>query len=476
MLYGRMGILSRFFNRQPELKSYITDYDVTNTDDVRALLMGISTGESINVSAREAYDMSQRNADIGDAVNRISKTISQMIILMQDEEGEIIYNDPMLDIINYPGETRRKSQVFYELTESYLLTNEAWVVARGNINRAPLAIVPIKPFQVSIIFNFSDGMPQTIMTESPFDRRTYERQIIKGKFRYIDSRGLNEIIPIIGATNNIDFWRGRSPLGKLYYDALMSTDGKRHNTSMLQNGMRTSAVISPKGNTSSGVAKEWNDDAISKIQKYIRSFHQGAGNAGSALILGSQADVQGLTQNNKDADFLGLLKITKEDIYSAYQIPLPLILSDAMTLNNYTVALRAFFTDAVFPVFDYIADGLYDGLSPRYNVYPNYRLTFSEIDIRGMRQILIENMKQLKDTEAVSINEIRSTGGFDADDDGDDILVTANKVPLSALGEGPSFSSSQGELTDAEMGNSTDEQIPGLTDDETGTEIDSIPN
>lgn len=466
MLYGRMGILDKFFSRRNQEKSYITDYSLSSADDIRVLLLGQSTGDAINVSAREAYSMAQRNADLGDAINRIAKTIAQMVLVIQDEEGEIIYNDPMLDILNNPGETRRRAQFFYDIAESYLLTNELWIVARGNVKRPPLALVPIKPFHVSVIFNYSDGLPQTISTESPFDRRTYERQIINGQFRYIDRLELNEIIPVIGATDTIDFWRGRSPLGKLYYDALMSTDGKRHNTALLQNGMRVSAVLSPRGNASTGVAKEWNQEAVKKIQDHVRSFNQGAGNAGNVLIMGSSSEYQSMIQNNTEMDFIQLLKITKEDIYSAYQIPLPLILSDAMTLNNYTVALRAFYTDAVFPVFDYIADGIYAGLAPRYNVPPNYKLSFSEIDIRGMRQILIENMKELKDTEAVTINEIRSTGGFDSDENGDDILVSANKVPLSMVSEPPTFSGSVGELNDDEMGNEDQEEI----DDESTAE------
>jgi hypothetical protein len=158
------------------------------------------------------------------------------------------------------------------------------------------------------------------------------------------------------------------------------------------------------------------------------------------MIVGTPVDVQGLTQNNKDMDFVSLLNVTKEAIYNLYDIPLPLILSDAMTLSNYTVAQRAFFTNAVFPIFNFVANGIVTGLRPRYkSLQRGESLGFSEIDIPGMRPILVEDMKQLKDSEAISVNEIRATGGFDPDPNGDAILVMSSKTTLEAVTGGGSF-------------------------------------
>ena len=457
-----------FFNHPVETKTSVTiqDVDISQDDStVYQTLLGRSDEAPTNIQPRQAYYYAERSSDLGGAVSRITRAISSFLPVISDSEGDVRYDDPLLEIINNPGEMRSRSKFLSEISESYLLTSECWIVARGNINRPPLAIVPIRPYGISIVFNLTDGMPEIIQTECEYDRRTYTRQIIGGQFRFIDAKQLNEIIPIIGQSNLTDGWRGRSPINKLYYDITMNSSGKRHNKSMLDNGLVPSMVVSPRGSgNSQGAPQQWNDKAVETLQKAFRAFHQGAGNARNALIVGKPAEVQLMAQNNVDMDFIELLKNSKEAIYNLYQIPLPLILSDAMTLSNYSIALRSFYVDAVFPVYDYIADGLLNALAVRYkSIRPGDTLTFSEIDIRGMRPVLVENMKQLKDTEAVQVNEIRSTGGFDTVEGGEVILIPAGKTTLEAITGGGNFSDS-----------SNDEIMNGLTDDEEPTEEISI--
>jgi HK97 family phage portal protein len=444
---------------------------------VYSVLLGVSDNAPKNLQPRQSYYLAERSSDLGGAINKILKPISSMILLIYESDGTARYNDPLLDLLNEPGETRDKSILLSELTESYLLTSESWMIARGNVNRPPLALMPIRPYDVSVIFNEADGMPQFIETQSPFDRRVYTRRMVGKELRYYDAKELNEIIPIIGQRNLTDQWRGRSPLNKLYYDVTINESGKRHNKSLLDNGLRTTAVISPKDKSNaSGTPAKWSEKAVETLQKTIRAFHQGAGNAGNSMIIGTPVDVQGMTQNNKDMDFISLLNLTKEAIYNLYDIPLPLILSDAMTLSNYTVAQRAFYTNAVFPVFNSVACGIINGLRPRYkSLQRGETLGYSEIDIPGMRPILVEDMKQLKDTEAVTVNEIRATGGFDDDPNGDAVLVMSSKTTLESVTGGGSFSGINFDDAgmDEEEGQDNDDILKALKDIEESIESKS---
>jgi HK97 family phage portal protein len=464
-----------FFNKS-EIKTQptITDIDLSSNETaVQQILLGVSGETEINIQPKDAYIQAEKNADLGNAILKIAQNIASMILVVIDSEGEIIYDDPVLDIFNHPGEMRNKSKVLLELSMSYLLTNEGWIVARGNVNNPPLAIVPIRPYNISVILNYSDGMPDVIQTQSEFDRKEYHRNEIDGEFKFYDKAGLNEIIPIIGMSNLVDGWRGQSPLNKLFYDISMGTSGKRHNKSLLDNGLRTSAVISPTSALgSSGMPRQWGEKIVSTLQKTFRTFHQGSGNAGNVIISGEPLEVTGLAQNNTDMDFAQLLTVSRESIYNLYQIPLPLILSNAMTLNNYTVALRTFYIDAVFPVFDYILGNLSDALRNRYPSLQNGEMIgFSEIDIRGMRPILVENMRMLNDTEAVTTNEIRSTGGFENDPGGDVILVSANKVSLDSVTGGGSFATAQPNV-DGILNENTDQQDQQSQQEETSTIVE----
>jgi HK97 family phage portal protein len=426
------------FKKSIETKadSNIRDIDISVDESFspQQIVLGISSEIPEHISPREAYFMSEKNGDLGSAIRKISSSVANLKPLIQSEDGEKRNKDPFLDILNSPGGGSRKIQFFHEITESFLLTDECWIVARGNINREPLEIVPIRPYDLSIVMNNLDGLPDLITTQTNKDRRNYKREVIKGDIRYIDKMGQNEIFPIIGITNLTDQWRGRSRLIKLFYDVKMNTDGKRHNVSMLKNGMRVSSVVTPTGTDQGGGQSNWNKDTVDTITDYIRAFHQGSGNANNALILSRQAKIDGLTQSNKDMDYISLLGVSRETIYNEFEIPLPLILSDAMTLSNYTVALRAFYNDSVFPTYDNIADGLMKTLGARYkSIDRNDTLTFSDIDIRAMREVLMENAKTLSETNATTTNESRATMGLEADPFGDSILVNSNKVPLESL-------------------------------------------
>ena len=434
------------FQKRPSLdekaQSYLREVDISNDTSTipESVILGLSSGIPEHISPREAYYMSERNGDLGGAVSMIASAVSGLTLAIEDKQKEKRQEDVFLKRLNSPGEGMRKNQFFYELAESMLLTNESWIVARGNVNKEPLALIPIRPYNLSVVMDFTDGIPQTITTQCYRDRRTYYREYIDGHYRFIDSIGMNEIFPIISVSNLTDEWRGRSRLIKLFYDVKMNTDGKRHNVSLLQNGMRVSSILMPDGTRGGGEPVSWTEQTVDVMTDRIRSFNQGSGNAGNNLIVSHQMKAEGLTQNNKDMDYLSLLGVSRETIYNEYRVPLPLILSEAMTLSNYTAAQRAFYDNAVFPVFDNLADGLLYSLGVRYkSIEDTDKLVFSDIDIRPMRNVLVENMELLKKTQAVSTNEIRSVGGYEPDPAGDSILVQSSNLPLEALDIGPTF-------------------------------------
>ena len=429
-----------------EIKSTITDVDISSGNNVYMLLMGESVGEPINIQPKDCYYLVERNADLGSAVHRISGSIAGLRLAVYNEDDEPDYEHDLITLLNRPGDGKRGLQFLNEVAESFLVTNEIWIVARGNINRPPLSLVFIRPFDVAVTFDSNDGLPLIIETQSTFDRRTYSRNTVNGQMRFFDATKLNELIPIVGLTNLTDGWRGRSPLSKLFYDVKMNTDGKRHNVSMLLNGARISAMLSPKGTNSQGGQLQWSEKSVEMLEKKFRGFYQGSGNAGNVFILSQPGEMQTLMQSNVDMDFLNLLKVSRESIYNLFQIPLPLIMSDAMTLDNYKMAQKAYYMKAVFPVFNNIADGIVNGLYSRYNFEDGDYLGYSEVDIPDMRELLVDNMVALKNTESVTVNEVRNIGGYEDDPEGDVILISAAKTPLESITEKPSFEDMSGEI------------------------------
>jgi HK97 family phage portal protein len=421
-----MGIFSR------REKKNIIDITDPNTYSF-ASVFGIGAIDAIHVTPRMAYLLAEKNGDLGKAIGDISGALATLTKGVKSGKDQIDYKHPLIQLLNKPGGGYNKIQFFKEISESFLLMNELYIIARGNINRPPLELEFIRPYDVTITQDSTKGEPVAIQTTSNKDRRIYKPTIIKGMTRYIDASGLNELLCIRGAVSLQDEWRGRSPITKLYYDIMLSNNGKRHNMSMLENGMRTSGIMSPAKSGSGEAPTTWGADKIKTLQEYIRTFAQGSGNAGNFLVVGTPTEIQGMTQSNKDMDFTVLLQNSQISIFNLYNVPLPLVLNTNMSYNNFTTANRTFYTKAVFPQFDLIAEGLMFNLRDRFGLTDDDTLAFDDTDIRDLQPVMIENMKMLNETQSVTKNEVRRLGGYEDIAGGDEVLILANQLPLSMV-------------------------------------------
>lgn len=429
-----------FFNRKAEMKaaieaevkSILEDQGVEELTFDQFIAGGESSYGHVHVDPARAYHYYFSVASLGDSVNKISRAVASLVIGIKAPGGDVDYKHPLVQLLNHPGEGFSRAQLWAELAASYKLTNEAWLIARGDVSREPLAYTFIRPYNVSVN-EAVDGLPASITTTGKRDNRTYCRREDLGKIRYVDAMGLNEIIPIIGMTGTDDSWRGESPLSQLFYELDQTKNGKRSNSSMLKNGMRTSGILTPKP-SSAGPARGWGEKVVDDIQKRFRANNQGVGNSHNITILGEPAEIHGMATTNKDMDYIEMLKDNAREVYNHFDIPLPMVLDESMTLDNYTVAQKTFYNEAVFPTFEILAAGIIEGVGHRYKLEDDERLVFNDIEIRALRDARIEEMKKLNESQAVTKNEVREVGGYAVADGGDQILVNANMVPLSGEG------------------------------------------
>lgn len=429
--------LKSFFSR----KTYTTRDYANDADPNASYVYGISDGRPILITPRMAYYMEDKSSDLGKAITDIAEDIANLEKGVKTKgNNDVDFDHLIMQFLNNPRGNMSAGQFWFHIAESFLLLEEFYIVARGNISKPPLEMVFIRPYDLSITMDNTIGEPSNIQTTSLKDRRNYKRQIINGKVRYISQDMLNELIPVRGIISIIDEWRGRSPLVRLFYDVSMNTDGKRHNVSLLKNGMRTTGVLSPKGGKEGLNVTNWDSKKVTKIEESIRAFNQGSGNAGNVLIIGTPSELQGLQQSNKDMDYISLLTNSKESIYNLYSYPLPLVSTDTMTLDNYTIAGERYYTEAVFPTFKRIAEGLIDAIGFRFGLTPQQTLTYAPASIEVLQKAAMRNMKEAKETEVLKVDEIRKLGGYEElDENGKVVLVTASKVPLDMVTLGDDF-------------------------------------
>lgn len=419
-----MGLFDRLFKKSVSANDTQTVEGATFSGYIH----GMTGGYNVTVDPLQAYKLHQSVAPLADAVGDISGPLASLWMGFRDSNGEETYEHPALSFLRSPSEGYPARRWWKELSNSYLLVSESWPVLRGNINRAPLAKTFVRSYDLDVTYA-TDGLPSMIRTTGQRDKKEYKRIEQNGVFRFVTDDQLNEIIPILGDASTADQWRGVSRLSALLYDLKQSRDGKRHNAARLKNGLTKDMVISPKKD-------RWSPKSIEQMQDGFRANHQGAGNAGGILISPEPFDLYENTLTNKDMDYANLLRANSEAIYNAFNIPLPLVTSDSMTLDNFTVAQKALYTNAVFPMFEEITDPIMQSLIFRFPDLEGSQIVADELQISALRGSRIEDVLKLSQADVISTNEKRAEIGYQPVSAGDDILVSSAKVPLGEPIEG----------------------------------------
>ncbi len=162
--------------------------------------------------------------------------------------------------------------------------------------------------------------------------------------------------------NPTDEYSGLSPLAAARVGADYATDAMRTNRNLFVNGLMPGGIIAPaKG---SGVT--YTDTQADELALLLERRFKGADKAHRWAVLRYDAQAQpwdGI--NPKDAEFLGGLKWSLEDIARAYKWPLDLI-GGQRTYENYAAALRAAWTHCILPEADDLADDLTEQLLPLF--------------------------------------------------------------------------------------------------------------
>lgn len=395
---------------------------ISESDDLFGLIYG--SGAFGDVHPILAYRLYLKSDVLGIAIHRIAHNVAGLTLGLTTDGQDFDPDDPLVGFLNMASSGYSKRRFFYEVATSFLLTNEAWVVLRGRVNREPVARTWLYPFDVIDQQTATDGMPQAFRTVSNRDRRVYKRVEERGRIRWIDDRGMNELVPILGAEAVERPYRGQSQLSPLYYSVAQNVEGKRHNTATLRNGLKLTGAIQPAQDE-----QKFEQRAVEQIQAAIQAL-RGSATAGGTLVLPRRAEVLDLALSNREMDYVELLREAKETVFNFYNVPLPLVTNDASTFNNFTTAQTAFFDGAVFPVFDDIADALAAGLEPRYPQLEGRSITYNENTIKALKGRNLERMRKARETQALSTNEIREMAGYDPVDEGDAVMVPSTLVSI----------------------------------------------
>ena len=375
------------------------------------------------ITAQQAMYFYRTNSTVAISVDKIASKVEQIDPVLKTEDGDLVKEHDVLTLLRRPNPFDTWQEFIGKVSRHYLLKHDSHLSMFGNFSRPPLEIYAIKPQNVSVT-SAKDNFPAIYSITTGPGIGKYFREDEGNGIRFL-SGAFKELYHIMGFSSRSDELQGDSPLEAAALEARQQIKGRLHNLAILENGGRLSLVFSFKD--PDGI----DDDEHKSRKRRINEDLSGSANAGKiAVVSGAEVDVKELGATNKDMDYAKLDRVASDAIYLRYEIPLPLISTDASTYNNMENALFDFYENTVLPLADILLSGISKVILPRYGI-DDMTLTYDPESINLLIRQKLKEIKERRDINIESINELRSLIPNKEDVDGGEVIYqNATLIPL----------------------------------------------
>lgn len=388
------------------------------------------TGGNADLGAFAAIQLYIKCMPIFNAVSMRAIAYSQLPMRVQDiKTKKFVEDHEILELLKKPNADVSQMEFLESVSTFYDITGDSFICATGQVGTPPLELITLSPQ----VITFGQGNNRWDLLNVPsniWSTNTNQSQLMfnaeedEGGIRFITSTKDKELWHL--RTNNplrsTSNFRGLSPARAIWTEAEQYISGNITQLSMLKRGSRLSmAWVNAR-------KEALTDEQWSRMQEQSQKF-AGDKNAGGIPVLDGM-DVKTLQQTNKDMEFNVLQTQMLSRISTIYKIPLSLLSTETMTLNNLETGELQFYDNAVLPLADRLNDELTRFLMPRYKNSENLRLTYNENDVTALRTRSVQTAKDLSEIKVSTINEIRRILGDEDRPEGDVLLIPTGVIPL----------------------------------------------
>lgn len=403
-----MSFWDRFRRKQAE--------EQTGTGLTVVLPLGASPTRDFQYQefSKEGY---QQNATFGASVRLISRSIACLPIKIfrevNDEEA-LLPNHPAWDLLRRPNEWQSWKTWNDMFWGHWALAGNVYDLAAGD-PFTPEEMWLLRPDRVQIKLN-SEGV------------LVYEYQADGRKRDY----SVQQIMHIKAFSPTNDFY-GEPPSRSAATSIDQDNLAAQWNVSLLNNQARPGLVLESPPNMPP-MKKPQRDS----LRKEFDNFYAGGPNAGKALVAGGGFTVKEIGFTPKEMDWKQGRVMSQVQIALSLGVPPELVgIQGQKTFSNYQEARKSFYEETVIPLADMLTAELTNFLGWRW---PKAGGTFviavdkENVDaLKEGRDAKWERVGKAQDRGTITINEARAELGFEETDGGDQILVAANRLPLSAV-------------------------------------------
>lgn len=254
---------------------------------------------------------------------------------------------------------------------------------------------------------------------------------LKG-FLYQPQHGLAEIaftpteVIWLRFPNPMDEFDGLSPLAAARLAADTASAAMHSNRNLFKHGIQMGGMLlPPKGGT-------FTPDQAQSLEKSLERRFSGAENAHRWAVFPFEYQIETPTVTPKDAEFLGAMKWSLEDICRAYKVPLDL-LGGERTYENANAAMKAMWTNCILPEARFIATEITEQLLPMFPGAGVDSVDFDSDDVDVLQEGHAEKWTRAKEqitTGTITVNEWRKAEGLTAVPWGDVWWAPSSLTPV----------------------------------------------
>lgn len=383
--------------------------------------IAVWTPRNYETFAREGYGSS---ATVYACVNEIAKAIGGLQWILQQRRGgrmREVDTHPLLDLLARPNPMQGGGRFFETLTGHLMIAGNSYIervgpgTGDGRFARPPRELYTLRPDRMTVV---------------PGDQTN-----IVARYEY---RAGGEIIQLPAPLvlheklfDPINDWYGLSPLQVLARTVDTDNTAINWNYSLLKKGARPSGALVTQ--------KSLRDDQFARLRAQIDQDYAGADRAGFPMLLEGGLDWKEMGLSPKDMDWLESRQVSKQEIAMGYGVMAELIGLKEATYENRREAKRAFYTETVLPIADFLRDDLNNWLVPLYG--ERLTLDYDRDAIEALQEDRDKLWARIEKARHLTINEKRVATGYDERPDGDVLLVPFSESPLGEAGQtGADFS------------------------------------
>lgn len=340
-------------------------------------------------------------------------------IKVQIKQGDKILEDTNAAVAAVEKIMRKPNPAQYRgsfLTEAFvnrLVIGEMFLVTADDNDRTPQEIWNLDPLEMHVLPG--KGLP-----------RAYEHKVSGKTVRWdVDQIDGNSAVFYWKGHNPLNKWRGLSPLHAASLASDTNNAGLRWNFSLLKKGARSSGLVKFKGVPG--------EDVLKRLRTFFKEQIQGENNAGEVPILTGEADYQELGKSPKDMDYIKTVDKTTAFIAMGYGVPLPLVLNEASTFNNYREAKEVFYTDTVIPLYGEFLDSFGGWLLPKFGLKDAHFVMDKDsiTALETVRERRNERNTKLVAGGIISPDEARQELGYEPRGGlADELFMPASSIPI----------------------------------------------